>query len=134
VAQWGGSSPFEALSLMLIELLRHDGTPREVGQRAGRRLAAEQGTDGGAVETLDAVARRMGFEPQLRPTRVGVDVILERCPFAGPAAAAPEIVCDLHRGIAEGIAEEASGDATVVDLVARPPKRAGCRIKVAVPT
>jgi predicted ArsR family transcriptional regulator len=134
VAQWGGSSPFEALTLMLIELLRHDSTPREVGRRAGHRLAAEHGTNSDAVEALDAVARRLGFQPRLQPTRAGVDVVLERCPFVGPASAAPDIVCDLHRGIAEGIAEEAPGDATIIELVVRPPKRAGCRIKVAVPT
>ena len=132
--QWGGSSPFEALSLMLLELLRQEGTPREVGRRTGRRLAAEHGTGADAMEALDAIARRLGFEPRLQSTRAGVDVVLERCPFVGPASAAPDIVCDLHRGIAEGIAEVASGAATVTDLVIRPPKRAGCRIKVELPS
>jgi predicted ArsR family transcriptional regulator len=134
VGRWGGTAPFEALSLMLLELLRHGGTPRDVGRRTGRRLAAEHGTDGDAVEALEGVARRLGFEPRLQPTRTGVDVVLERCPFLGPASAAPDIVCDLHHGIAEGIAQEAAGDATIAHFVVRPPQRAGCRIKVAIPT
>ncbi|MGE3618838.1 MAG: helix-turn-helix transcriptional regulator [Acidimicrobiia bacterium] len=131
--RWGGPSPFEALSMMLLELLRGEGTPREVGRRAGRRLAADHGRGADAVEVLDAVARRLGFEPRVAPARAGVEVVLDRCPFVGPAASSPEIVCDLHRGIAEGIAEQTGGEATITDLVVRPPRRAGCRIKVATP-
>lgn len=134
VERWGGAGPHEALSMMLLELLRGEGTPRDVGRRAGRRLAAEHGPDADAVEVLEAVARRLGFEPRLHDTQAGADVILDRCPFLGPAGAAPDIVCDLHLGIAEGIAEAAADEATITDLVVRPPKRAGCRIKVAVPT
>lgn len=132
--RWGGASPYEALSMMLLQLLRGQGTPREVGRLASRRLAGEQGSDADTVAVLDAVARRLGFEPRVRPTRSGADVILDRCPFLEPAAAAPDIVCDLHHGIAEGIAEAAGDGATIDDLVRRPPRRAGCRIKVAGPT
>jgi predicted ArsR family transcriptional regulator len=131
--RWGGASPFEALSMMLLEVLRSGSSPREVGRRAGRRLAAVHRPDADAIEVLDAVARRLGFEPRVETKRTGVDIVLERCPFLQPAATAPEIVCDLHRGIAEGVAA-AAGDGTVVDdLVVRPPRRAGCRIKVSVP-
>jgi predicted ArsR family transcriptional regulator len=130
--RWGGASPYETLSMMLIELLRGAATPRDVGRRAGRRLAAAHDPDAGTIEILDAVARRLGFEPRVTPTPAGVDVVLDRCPFLGPATAAPEIVCDLHRGLAEGIAEQVGGEMTVTDLVRRPPRRAGCRIQVAV--
>ncbi len=132
--RWGGASPFEALSMMLLELLRGDRTPREVGREAGRRLAVEHGADAGAVQILDGVARRMGFEPRIHETRAGTEVVLDRCPFVGPATAAPDVVCDLHHGIAEGIADRAADDATIDDLVIRPPRRAGCRIKVGLPT
>lgn len=127
-----GASPHESLSMMLVELLRGGGAPREVGRRAGHCLAIEYGTEGDAIAILEAVARRLGFEPHLQPSRTGVDVVLDRCPFLVPAAAAPDIVCDLHRGIAEGIAERATGDAEVTDLTVRPPERAGCRIRVAI--
>lgn len=128
--RWGGSSPFETLSMLLLELLTGGETARDVGRRAGRRLADEHGTAADTVTILDAVARRMGFEPRVSSTRVGADVVLERCPFLGPAGSSPEVVCDLHLGIAEGIAERASDHATITELVIRPPKRAGCRIKV----
>jgi predicted ArsR family transcriptional regulator len=128
--RWGGASPYEVLSMMLVELLRSGATPRQVGRRAGQRLAAAHDPHDGAIEILDAVARRLGFEPRLAPSPAGVDVVLDRCPFLDAATAAPDIVCDLHRGLAEGIAEQVADGATVSDLVRRPPRRAGCRIEV----
>ncbi|HEY3483797.1 MAG TPA: hypothetical protein VGK49_00375, partial [Ilumatobacteraceae bacterium] len=131
--RWGGASPYEALSMMLVELVRSGRSPREVGRDAGRRLAIEYGDTAGAVEIIAGVARRLGFEPDVRVTRKGADVVLERCPFVGPAVTAPDVVCALHRGVAEGIADQAADDATIDELVIRPPRRAGCRIKVTVP-
>lgn len=131
--RWGGASPSETLSMLLLDLLRGDGTPRDVGRRAGARLAGEHRPDAATVDVLEAVARRLGFEPRVEQTRVGADVVLERCPFADPAESAPDIVCQLHHGIAEGIAEAAADSACVDGLVVRPPRRAGCRIRVSVP-
>jgi len=115
---------------MLLEVVR-GGTPREVGEAAGRRLARQHGTKAGAVEVLEAVARRLGFEPRLEPRTDGTDVVLQRCPFVDAAGPAPDIVCKLHEGIAEGIAQSAKGRAHVIELVVHPPRRAGCRIRVA---
>ncbi|MEZ5322272.1 MAG: helix-turn-helix domain-containing protein [Microthrixaceae bacterium] len=134
IERWGGTGPFEALSTMLLELLRGDGDARDVGRRAGRRLAVEYGPDADTVEILDAVGRRLGFEPQVYNTSSGIDVVLGRCPFVGPATVAPEIVCELHRGIAEGVADASADGSSVTDLVVGPPERAGCRIRVAMET
>jgi predicted ArsR family transcriptional regulator len=128
--RWGGASAFEALSMMLLEVLRGERTPREVGRDAGRRLAAGHRAGAGALEVLEAVDRQLGFEPRAQRTPTGADLVLERCPFAEAAAAAPDVVCDLHRGLAEGIVEQAAGGGTIDDLVVRPPRRAGCRIQV----
>lgn len=133
IERWGGTGPHEALSMMLLELLRGEGTPRQVGRRAGQRLAAEHGSDADAIEILEAVARRLGFEPRTEPAEDGADVVLERCPFVGAAADSPDIVCALHLGIAEGIAAEAADDAAITHLVVHPPEVAGCRIEVALP-
>lgn len=128
----GDRGAFERLSALLVELLQTGETPVAVGRRAGLALAAEHGGAGGTVALLDAVARRLGFEPHLEHDGDGVDVVLDRCPFVSPAGAAPEIVCVLHEGIAKGIAEAAGDDAAVTGLLVRPPARAGCRIHVAV--
>lgn len=134
VERWGGSGPYEALSMMLLELVQGERTPRDVGRRAGNRLAVDHDSQAATVEILVAVARRLGFEPRVEDVDACVDVVLERCPFAAAAGAAPEIVCELHHGIAEGIAERAADHARVTGLLVRPPHLAGCRISVAAAT
>jgi predicted ArsR family transcriptional regulator len=131
--RWGSPVAYEVLTLLLLEMVRTGASPVEAGRSAGRHLAEEHGTDADAVEILDAVARKLGFDPQVQERRNGVDVVLARCPFVRPAAEAPEVVCMIHRGIAEGIAESSADHARVVDLVVRPPQRANCRIKVVRP-
>ena len=131
--RWGGPGPHETLSTMLLELLDGKGTPLEVGRSMGRRLAAEYGDELDGAEVLGAVARRLGFEPETEPTQRGLDLVLGKCPFVDQATAAPQIVCSLHHGIAEGIAQQASGGVNVDDLIARSPLRAGCRIEVSEP-
>ena len=106
--------------------------PRAVGRAAGRRLAkaARGATD--RVRLLETLTRRLGFEPRTVERRGGVDVVLDRCPFVATATAAPEIVCELHRGLAEGVVESGPRGARVRDLVVRPAKRAGCRLVIDV--
>ena len=128
--RWDGTNPYENLTTMLIGLLRGEGTPFEVGYAAGQQLAREHGVHADAPEIIEAVARRLGFEPRREASRAGVDIVLDRCPFATSATLAPDIVCELHRGLAEGIAAAAAGDTTVTGLVIRPPKRAGCRLQL----
>ena len=131
--RWGGTGPHQALALMLLELLDGGGTPRDVGRRAGQRMAADYGPGVDTTAVLETVARRLGFEPRVEPARGGSAVVLDRCPFVDAAGTSPGIVCDLHHGIAEGIADHVADGATVRGLVTRPAPRAGCRIEVAVP-
>jgi predicted ArsR family transcriptional regulator len=125
-----GSSPYEPLSLMLIDVTK-GGSPVEVGRAAGRKMAREAGFETDAVRLLLTVARRLGFEPHTEASAAGVDVVLDRCPFTAAVEESVEIVCELHRGLAEGIAAHASGSYTVDELVVRPPQVAGCRIRIA---
>ncbi len=62
--------------------------------------------------------------------RSSIDLILDRCPFQAAAAATPDVVCELHRGFIEGIADAAGATIGVVDLIASDPRRAGCRLKL----
>lgn len=132
--RWEGTNPYERLTTLLISLLRDEGTPFDVGYRAGQQMAREHGAKVDAVEIIEAVARRLGFEPHREVRRPGssdsVDIVLGRCPFAASAVIAPDIICELHRGLADGIADTATGDVAVVGLVVRPPLRAGCRIQL----
>jgi predicted ArsR family transcriptional regulator len=132
VQRWEGSSPYERLALMLIEVSR-GATPDDVGRAAGRRLVRDAGRGVDAVELLETVARQLGFEPHCEERHGGVDIVLDRCPFVSAAEMSPEIVCELHRALAEGITERARGSYVVEGLVIRPAKRAGCRIQIATP-
>lgn len=127
--RWGGESPHQLLSMMLVDLLRDGQDPRSVGVATGRRLAAEYGSDYDTLQILDGVARRLGFEPRVVTQLPRLEVVLDRCPFQEPASKAPDVICDLHRGIAEGIAAR-DEHVVITDLIARPPRRAGCRIVI----
>lgn len=117
--RWGVSGPYQRLSRWLLEILRSGDDPRVVGRRSG----AERGA---GLDALVEEMAREGFEPEVRRRGRRVDVVLHACPFADAAMDSPEVVCALHRGLAEGLA----GDALVVeDLVVRDPRRAGCSLR-----
>jgi predicted ArsR family transcriptional regulator len=125
---WGIPTPYEELSVMLVQALASGRSPREVGVEAGRRMAAELPQTADPVDWIEINAARQGFEPRRVERRASVDLVLGRCPYQAPATAAPDIICELHLGLAEGIAEAAGDDLEVKGLVARDPRRAGCRL------
>lgn len=120
----GDPDPYVHLSTMLADALDDGISPREAGRRQGRDVTP---LVEGAVATLLAETTRLGFHPQVRDGRGRLELVLDACPFADVAAAAPSVVCELHRGIAEGIVER-TGELEIVDLRAADPHTAGCRI------
>ena len=56
------------------------------------------------------------------------DITLRTCPFATTALADPETVCELHLGIAYGIADNLDG-LVIDELVPKDPRRANCRLR-----
>ena len=127
---WGVPSPYERLALMLVEMLHSGRSAREVGADIGREMATELPDTVDPVDLLEINAARQGFEPRRVERRSSVDLVLERCPFETAAGAAPDIVCQLHLGLAEGISDATHGAVAVTDLVTRDPRRAGCRLKL----
>lgn len=137
-SRWGVTGPYERLSLLLAEVVRTGDRPVEVGRRAGRRrrhgdgprvAAAESSGDDGATGIAAAMAQE-GFEPEASRRGDRVDIVLHACPYESTALADPGTVCALHLGLAEGLAE--GTDVTVDELVARDPRRAGCRLLLRV--
>jgi hypothetical protein len=59
-----------------------------------------------------------------------VELVLDRCPHQAPASAAPDIICQLHFGLVEGIGEAAGDGLEVTGLIARDPRQARCRLKL----
>ncbi|GAA2237577.1 MULTISPECIES: helix-turn-helix transcriptional regulator [Kitasatospora] len=85
----------------------------ERAQRAGEagRLwgATEQAADGSLTEQVMAAADGWGFEPELRTDgdAGGGEVLLHGCPFQHNAERNPEVVCSVHQGLLDAIAERA---------------------------
>lgn len=127
-AAWASESPYQQLALLLLDVARGNGTPAEVGATAGRKIPVVNGED--PVSRLTHEMARRGFRPQVVPGEDGFEIVLEHCPFQAAAAVAPELICSIHRGLAEGMLEVLGGDYELQELVVRDPDRAGCRIRV----
>ncbi len=126
--RWGVSGPYERLSVWLAEVLRSGESPVEVGRRVGRsRTGTPSPADDPAAQLADEMARH-GFEPVLERDGDRVDVVLQNCPFVTTVLADRETVCDLHLGLAEGVAASIGG-LVVEELVANDPRRAQCRLR-----
>lgn len=124
---WGIPGPYEYLASLLSRSLQRHQTPREAGQAEGQQRAGQLGKGSDPVAALEEETTRRGF----RPTRVErgrrVELVLGRCPYENVAVANPEAVCQLHLGLAEGLAQGLGG-MTVARLIAMDPRRAGCRL------
>ncbi|MDP2293323.1 MAG: helix-turn-helix domain-containing protein [Actinomycetota bacterium] len=122
-------APYRELAGMLADAVRAGRSAREAGREAGLRV--EPSVDGPLV-TLRDEAARLGFDPELHDPELHDselhDVVLRSCPFADLAAEQPDMVCDLHVGLAEGIAERAGG-MVVLGISLADPHRGGCRIR-----
>jgi predicted ArsR family transcriptional regulator len=125
--QWGTTGPYERLSQMLIEIIRTQSDPEEVG-RSAAELYRVPSPSGDIVADISAGMARQGFEPEVRAVRGGAEIVLRNCPFVTAALGDRETVCAIHLGIAEGLA--ADSNATVSELVAYDPRKAGCKIRV----
>lgn len=124
-SRWGVVGPSERLAVILAEALRTGTGPREAGRRAARG-AATSGAD--PVTSLREAMARGGFDPVVLRQGVSVEIGLRSCPFPEAAAAEPEIVCAVHRGIAEGVAELTGDRLVVEDLIRRDPPASPCRL------
>jgi hypothetical protein len=56
-----------------------------------------------------------------------INLVLQSCPYETTALADPDTVCDLHLGLAHGLAESIGG-IIVDDLVRLNPRQAHCRL------
>lgn len=128
---WGVAGPYERLSRILAEMIQRGESPLDGGRRVGRELATPSDTPTATVADITEVMASQGFEPDLRVRSRRADIVLGNCPFESVALSERDVVCTLHRGIAEGLAEAGTG-VVVEELIAKDPRRAGCRLRLAV--
>lgn len=127
-SQWGVAGPYERLSLWLSEMLRSGSTAVEVGRRVGRRRRLGPASSDDPIATLVAQMARHGFDPDVEVADGQADITLRTCPFASVALADPDTVCEIHLGMAYGVAD--SFDGLVVDgLEPHDPREANCRLR-----
>lgn len=125
---WGKDGPYRRLSLLLVEMLVSGKSPLEVGRDVGHSLTIRSVHDNDPVATLrDAIAKG-GFDPKVRQRGPNLEFVLRTCPFADAADVDPDIICDLHLGLSQGLADQLD-DITVDDLVRADPHKAGCRLR-----
>jgi predicted ArsR family transcriptional regulator len=98
---------------------------RSWGAQAGKRTRTRS-----CVKALSSELERLGFDPAAEIDDNEVTISFLHCPFRELAEAYPELVCNLHRGICEGVVGEVGGGrveefATLYDYDP-------CRVTVAV--
>jgi predicted ArsR family transcriptional regulator len=98
---------------------------RSWGVEAGKRTRSRS-----CVKALAGEMSRLGFEPALQTAGGTTDMAFMHCPFRELAEAYPELVCNLHRGISQGIVDEVGGGS--VDEFATLYDRDPCRVAVSV--
>ena len=130
-SRWGVTGPYERLSMWLAEAITTKETPVELGRRVGREgyRAAEKPSS--PVEEMVAQMSRQGFDPSVRNDGDAVEIVLGECPFASAVLVAPDTVCGVHLGLAEGAAD-AIGGIEVESLSPRDPRSAHCVLRCRV--
>lgn len=124
-SRWGPTGPYERLSWLLAEIAASGATPVDVGRRATAADPIDEDRSG--VDVLTAHLTATGFAPTVDVDGSTARFVLGPCPFASTATIAPEVVCELHRGLAIGVADR-TGSLTVDDLTIADPRQGGCTI------
>jgi predicted ArsR family transcriptional regulator len=129
LGRWGTSGAYSWLATLLAGAVRRGQDPRQVGRQDGHRRAAGLSGTGDPVDLLEEEMVWRGFRPERIERGRRVEFVLGRCPFADVAEEDPDVVCQLHLGLAEGLTEGLGG-VQVERLVTKKPSRAGCRLVV----
>ncbi len=110
----GFDPPAHALLAGLLAALAEEvGAEGDAAAATGRvwgHGVAKRQRSRGCLEVLGSELDRLGFEPAAdEPVDDEAKVVFLHCPFRELAEAYPELVCNLHRGICEGMVDEAGG-------------------------
>ena len=127
-SRWGVTGPYERLAMLLTEVVRSGDAPEEVGRRAGlrQRLGHRAVSDAPSAAFAEVMGRQ-GFDPVVVQRGDDIEVTLRTCPFVSAVLADPDTVCELHLGLARGVAE-AVGGVQVNELIPKDPRRAHCKL------
>ena len=103
---------FPMVARMLLRLAEATGAGAEEARDTGR----DQGRDDapalsgrGCLAAVEARMAELGFDPAVAAEDGEVTVAFAHCPFRELAERRPDLVCNLHRGLVEGLVEGVGG-------------------------
>ena len=96
----------DALAEALADDVAHRSESVAAGRRWAERVSAPTGSPAEAI--TDSFAR-LGFDPEPADDTIR----LRACPFREAARRHPEVVCQVHLGLAQGLARRATGGDTM---------------------
>lgn len=105
------------LLAVLAETTGADGAAARATGRKWGRTVGQRTSDRTCLTAMAQELDRLGFEPASDESATvdgSIRIEFLHCPFRELAEAYPELVCNLHRGICEGVAE--AGRGTVSDF------------------
>ena len=121
----------------LAEATGADGSAARNTGRAWGKQASERGADRTSDQSCLALLAQeldhLGFEPAVDDTAMldgSTRIEFLHCPFRELAEAYPDLVCNLHRGICEGVAESRRGTVEAFSSLYEPDP---CHVVVALP-
>jgi predicted ArsR family transcriptional regulator len=122
----GADDPYRSLAGWLASAAAAGIPPAEAGRRVGRTLVDGLVDSTEVVDRIEHEAVRIGFAPTRdRTDGDRITLRLDRCPFAELAAADLSVVCEVHLGLAEGMAA-AAPTVQIDGLTIADPHRGGC--------
>lgn len=106
---------------------------QEIGRSWGERRADDFDTQhsGDALEAVVEVLDILGFDPTTLDTENGNAVILRTCPLLHMAKGSPEFVCNIHRGLIDGVLRRIGAREGIELLPFSEPD--GCRMNFVAP-
>jgi predicted ArsR family transcriptional regulator len=128
---------FPVLARMLADVAAAAGAPvdlsAEAGAEQGKALAETRAGRGPRKTCVDAVTSmlaELGFDPATVTEGNLATIAFTHCPYAELAAAHPEVVCHLHRGLVEGFVESIGGAS--VDRFRTLADRDPCQVELSI--
>jgi predicted ArsR family transcriptional regulator len=103
---------YTLLAGLLAALAERVGADAEEATAIGRRWGADAGRRArtrSCDKALVAELQRLGFDPVAERDGDDVSIAFLHCPFRELAEAYPELVCNLHRGICQGVVNAVGG-------------------------
>jgi predicted ArsR family transcriptional regulator len=108
-------SAFRLLARLIAGVVAQAGVGTDeiaaIGREYGSALPAapKRASYPTCVRAVEAAMGELGFDPVVGEDGDVATVMFTRCPFRELAEAFPEVVCPLHRGLVEGVAEAVGG-------------------------